>query len=96
MCGSLARIAHARGEALFFSLTAYPVDRTGIHKLPGHYVSCVASLYFHSTAWLCCSFWVFAFAGCAVFVWLVLFLVFLVFAFFVPCGMTSYDLTPRV
>ena len=25
-----------------------------------------------------------------------LFLVFLVFAFFVPCGMTSYDLTPRV
>ena len=53
-------------------------------------------LYFHSTAWLCCSFWVFVFAGCAVFVWLVLFLVFLVFAFFVPCGMTSYDLTPRV
>ena len=68
----------------------------GAHKLPGHYVSCVASLYFHSTAWLCCSFWVFVFVGCAVFVWLVLFLVFLVFAFFVPCGMTSYDLTPRV
>ena len=37
-----------------------------------------------------------SFAGCAVFVWLVLFLVFLVFAFFVLCGMTSYDLTPRV
>ena len=68
----------------------------GTHKLPGHYVSYVASGRFHSTACcvvsfcvgvcrLCCfclvgAFSCFLFGDCPLF----------------PCGMTLYDLTPRV